>query len=148
MIGKLRKTKSQYFMKYKVAMCFCTADPLHFGHIRLFRRANKIAERVYACTESDEIIRETKHREPFTTEKKRVEDLEGIRYLSGVFIRTKKKDRQYFCDQVGVEVLILGSDWKGKKWEGEELELPIVYFSRTKEINSTKIRNGVGIPEN
>jgi glycerol-3-phosphate cytidylyltransferase len=130
-------------MKYKVAMCFCTADPLHFGHIRLFKRASKIAERVYACTESDEIIRETKNREPFTSENKRVEDLEGIKYLDEVFMRTKKKDRQYFCDQAGAEVLILGSDWKGKKWEGEKLGLPIVYLPRTKEINSTFLRESI-----
>ena len=108
-------------MKYKVAMCFCTADPLHFGHIRLFKRASRIAERVYACTKSDEIIREEWNREPFTTEKERVEDLRGIKYLTDVFIKTKEKDRQYFVDKVGTDVLILGSDWKGRYWEGEKL---------------------------
>ena len=134
-------------MKYKTALIFGAFDPLHFGHIRLFKRAKNIAYKVYACTEADEIIRRDKKREPFTNENDRVADLKGIRYLSGVAIRTDIKDRGHWAKKFKADVLILGDDWKGKKWEGLKLKLPVVYFPYTNQISSTIIRNGVGIPK-
>ena len=132
-------------MKYKKALIFGTYDPLHYAHIRLFERASKLAREVYACTESDEIIRKNKKRDPFTTEIERVKDLRGIKYLKNVFIRTEKINRDFYVKMLKPDVLILGSDWKGKKWEGEGLGVKIIYLPRTEGISSTDIRNGLGI---
>lgn len=86
-------------MKYKKALIFGAFDPLHFGHIRLFKKAGEIAEQVYACTESDDIIRNDKHRDPFTSELERVEDLKGIKYLEDVGIRTPEQNRDYWAEK-------------------------------------------------
>lgn len=136
------------FKEYKRALVFGAYDPLHFGHIRLLKKASEIAEEVYACTESDAIIRTDKKREPFTSENERVADLKGIKYLSGVGIRTDNQNRDYWAKEFKADVLVLGSDWKGKKWAGEEIGLPIVYFPYTNKISSTYIRNGMGISQN
>ena len=128
-------------MKYKSALLFMTADPLHYGHIRLIKRASKIAEKVYAITESDKTILNNKKRKAFTTEEERVNDLKGIKYLSGVGMRTHYCNRRYWARFFKADVLVLGSDWKKKKWAGRKLGIPIVYFPRTKNISSTLLRN-------
>lgn len=130
-------------MKYKKALIFCTCDPLHYGHLRLFRRAKKIANKVYACTESNDIIQKAKGRKAYTSAKQRVEDLEGIKYLDGVLIRTQKINRDKIVTLVKPDVLILGSDWKGKDWEGRKYGIKIVYLPRTKEISSTELRESL-----
>lgn len=149
-IGKFHKIKNQNSMKYKSAICFMTADPLHYGHIRLLERASKIAEKVYAVTESDKIIRKNKGRKAFTSQENRVNDLKGIKYVSEVGMRTTYCNRRYWARRFKADVLVLGSDWKHKKWAGRKLGIPIVYFDRTKDISSTDLRKkyGMGIPLN
>lgn len=127
-------------MKYKNALCFGTFDPLHYGHIRIFERASEIAENVYACTESDKTILNNKKRKAFTSEEQRMQDLRGIKYLKDVGMRTKYCSRAYWAKRFKADVLILGSDWKGKEWAGRKLGIPIVYFERTKNISSTDLR--------
>lgn len=131
---------------YKRGLVFGALDPLHFGHIRLFRRAKEVCREVYACTESDEIIRKAKGREPFTTEMERMQDLEGIKYLSGVFIRTEERNRDYIVGIIEPDVLILGSDYIDKEWEGRKLGIEIIYFPYTHAISSTFLRDTMREP--
>jgi len=133
--GKYLSPKNQYFTR---GICFGTFDPLHYGHIRLLRRAKKICDELYAVTECDSIIVE-KHK-PFSTEDQRVEDLCSIKYLSGVGLRTPDKDRAYWVRKFKADVLMVGDDHKGRWKEGEKLGLPIVYFPRTNNISSTELR--------
>lgn len=136
------------FKEYKRALVFGAFDPLHFGHIRLFKNASNISEEVIVCTESDAIIRRDKKREPFTTEQERVADLKGIKYITKALIRSDEFNRDKIVQEVNPDVLIVGSDWEGKEWEGNKYGIKIVYFPYTKEITSTQIRNGMGISQN
>lgn len=140
MIGKSQATKNRNLKHFKVGLVFMAADPFHYGHLRLIKRAKDICKKVYAITESDKIIRESKKREPFTTQKQRIDDLKGIRYLDGVYCRTARKDRKYWVNLLKADCLILGSDWQGRKWAGAKLGIKIVYFKRTPKISSTYLR--------
>lgn len=131
--GKHYQIKNHHLKKYNVGICFGTYRILHSGHIRLFRQAKKICKKLYAITETDELI----NKDIISTCEERVQDLRGIKYLNGVFVRSKKYDRKYWCDYLKADVLILGDDWEHKEWEGKKLRVPIVYFKYTKGISST-----------
>jgi glycerol-3-phosphate cytidylyltransferase len=126
---------------YKRAIVFGAYNPIHFGHIRLLERTAKIASKVYAITESDAILRSEKLVEPYTTQSKRVKDLEGIKYVTKAYCRTKSKDRLYWVKKLKPDVLILGSDYKTKDWIGKTYGIKIVYLPRTPDISSTLLRN-------
>lgn len=128
---------------YKRAIVFGAYNPLHFGHIRLLERTARIASKVYAITESDSILRSEKLVEPYTTQSKRVHDLEGIKYVTKAYCRTKSKDRLYWIKKLKPDVLILGSDYKTKDWIGKTYGIKIVYFPRTPDISSTLLRNNL-----
>ncbi len=135
-------------MKYKTALLFGTFDPIHFGHIRLFERAYKIAEKIIVAVDSDDLIREVKKRKPFFPYRQRVKDVLSIIYVDKAVMESKEFTKKYWIDKLRPDVLIKGDDWKGKNWPGENLGVPVIYFPYTKEINSTQIRNGVGISQN
>lgn len=140
MTGKRPKKKNPSLKKYRKALVFGAFNPLHYGHIRLFKRVSLIADKVYACTESNQILKKEKGCKAFTSEKERMQDLLGIKYLSGVYCRTEKKNRDHVVKILKPDVLVLGSDWQGKYWAGEALGVPIVYLPRTDGISSTMLR--------
>lgn len=130
---------------YKRCIVFGAYNPVHYGHIRLLKGAKKLCNKVYAITESDDILRSEKGIEPFVTQAQRVQDLEGIKYVTKAYCRTKKKDRLYWIKKLKPDVLILGSDYKNKDWIGKTYGIKIVYLPRTKDISSTLLRN---VPRN
>ena len=147
-IGGFQVILKQYFMKYKKALLFGTWDPIHFGHIMLFRRAKKIADKVIVAIDSDELIKDVKKRKPFFSFMRRMEDVLAIRYVDSIVMESKELNKKHWIKVLKPDILIKGDDWKGKKWSGEGLGVKVKYFPYTKEINSTKIRKyGMGISQ-
>jgi len=128
---------------YKVGIVFGAYNPVHFGHIRLLEKTSKICKKVYAITESDSILLREKGVKPFVSQKKRVHDLEGIKYVTKAYCRTNKKDRLYWIRKLKPDVLILGSDYRHKNWIGKTYGIKIVYFPRTPGISSTFLRETI-----
>ena len=140
-ISEHSQKKNRHLKKYKRALVLGSFSPLHYAHIRLFKQAKEISEKVYACTESNKIIWETKG-DPFTTEKERMEDLRGIKYLDGVLIRRGR--REDIIEQVKSDVLILGND---HDWGKKRYGIDVVYFKYTQGISSTKLKRCIHTSE-
>jgi len=132
--------RSRFLKRYRLGLVFGAFDPLHYGHIRLFRGAFDLCYKVVVCTESDSIIRTEKNREPYTSESDRMEDILSIVYVSDVVIRTPELDRAYWARQVDADCLVVGDDWRGRWRSGEALNLPIEYLPYTDGISSTLLR--------
>jgi len=127
--------------KYRTALLFGTFNPLHSGHIRLFKRATKIADKVYIVMDDDNLIIKSKRRNPFGSRKERQEDIEMIKGIIFAGFESIKEDKKYWVDIIKPDVLIKGDDWKGNNWSGEKLGIPVKYLKHTNNIHSKWLGN-------
>jgi len=123
--------------KYRCGLLFGSFDPLHYGHIRLIRKARELCCAVYVCIDSDDLIRDTKHREPMSGEIARAKDMRDIKGVLQVGVKSEKANKKFWIRHFRPDVLIKGSDWIGKDWGGEGLGVEVKYVPYTKGISST-----------
>lgn len=130
-------------MVKKIVYVQGTFDLFHVGHINLLKKARKIAKKLIVGVNVDKSIKEHKGYYPVINFRDRVKVLKVCKYVDKVV----KSDLTFNIIQLRrlkIEVIVLGSDWKGKyvigQIKAEEEGIKIVYFPYTKRISSTKIR--------
>ena len=117
--------------------CF---DILHKGHIALFKYAKSLGGKLYVGIDSDEKVKKDKgSNRPFNNVQDRKEVLESIKYIDGVFIFNDTQGLDDLIRIVGPNIMIIGSDWKGKKVVGEQHVKKLVFFDRLKDYSTTNI---------
>jgi len=121
-------------------------DLFHVGHVNLLQRARKIAKKLIVGVNIDKSIKGHKGYYPVINFRDRVKILKACKYVDKVV----KSDLTFNIIQLRrlkVEVIVLGSDWKGKyvigQIKAEEEGIKVVYFSYTKRISSTKIKEKI-----
>jgi len=119
--------------------CF---DILHRGHIELFKYASSLGTELVVGIDSDEKIRQDKGKgRPINTLKDRMYVLKSITYIDKVVPFTSQKDLEIHIRLIRPDVMVIGSDWKGKKIVGQQFTNKLVFFDRIKKYSTTKILN-------
>jgi len=121
-------------------------DLFHVGHLNLLQRAKKIAKKLIVGVNIDKSIKGHKGYYPIISFHDRVKILKACKYVDKVI----KSDLTFNIRQLKrhrIEVIVLGSDWEGKCVDGqttaEMAGIKIVYFSYTKGISSTEIKEKI-----
>ncbi len=117
--------------------CF---DVLHIGHIELIRFARSKCDYLMIALDTDERVASFKGPErPFNS----LQDRETMmRALKGVDeLRSFSTDEELtsIVKHYSPDVMIIGSDWEGKKIIGGEHAKKLVYFRRIDGYSTTKI---------
>lgn len=117
--------------------CF---DILHKGHIELFKYAKSFGDKLFIGIDSDEKVKKDKGNDrPFNNVKDRREVLETIKYIDGVFVFNDTQGLDDLIRVVGPDIMVIGSDWKGKTVIGEQHVNKLVFFDRLKNYSTTNI---------
>lgn len=117
--------------------CF---DILHRGHIELFKYAKSLGDTLLVGVDSDFKVKQDKGEDrPFNNEEDRIELLNSIRYIDKVFLFNTTEQLDRTIKNVQAQVMVIGSDWKGKKVVGESHVEELVFFDRISKYSTTKI---------
>ena len=126
-------------------LTYGTYDLLHYGHIRLLKRAKELGDYLIVALSTDEFnaIKGKKAYHDYETRKKM---LEAIRYVDLVIPEDdweqKIDDVKKYC----VDVTVMGGDWEGnEKFEVLRDYCEVVYLPRTQGISTTKIKEELGL---
>ena len=117
--------------------CF---DILHRGHFEMFKYAKSFGEQLIVGIDSDEKVRKDKgpHR-PFNSAEDRKFALECIKHIDEVVIFNSREELEQEIRQLQPDIMIIGSDWKGKTVVGEQYCTELKFFDRIEGYSTTKI---------
>ena len=116
---------------------FGTFDLLHDGHLNIFKKSKDICFNLIVGVSSDS-FNEKKGKKSFETYSQRVINLNKRNIADIIFKEESFDKKQYYCDYYDANLLVMGSDWENKF---DYLDIPTLYFPRTPNISSTKLRN-------
>lgn len=116
-----------------------TFDTLHYGHIRLLRRARELGDHLTVALSSDEFNEQKCKRAVFDWERRK-RDLEAIRYVDDIICEGNWDQKVTDVVKYNIDVFAIGEDWHGK-FDFLEGLCEVVYLPRTPDISSTVIRS-------
>ncbi len=116
-----------------------TFDTLHYGHIRLLRRARELGDFLIVAISTDD-FNELKGKTAKFSFEDRKRDLEAVRYVDLVIPEHNWEQKVTDVQQHNVDVFTIGDDWEGK-FDFLKDQCEVHYMTRTPDISSTVIRN-------
>ena len=125
----------------KRILTYGTFDLLHYGHIRLLKRAKELGDYLIVALSTDE-FNEIKGKKAYHDYETRKKMLEAIRYVDLVIPEENWEQKINDVKEYKVDVVVMGSDWANSdKFEYLKDYCEVVYLDRTEGVSTTKIKN-------
>jgi D-glycero-beta-D-manno-heptose 1-phosphate adenylyltransferase len=124
-------------MKIFTNGCF---DILHRGHVELFKYAKSLGNKLIVGIDSDEKVKRDKGQDrPFNCLEDRITVLKAIKYIDEVISFSTRQELENIIKSLNPDVLMVGSDWKGKEVVGDIFAKEVKFFDRIAGYSTTKI---------
>ena len=131
----------------KRVLTYGTFDLLHYGHIRLLRRAKALGDYLIVALSTDEFNAQ-KGKKAYHNYETRKKMLEAIRYVDLVIPEECWEQKISDVQKYDVDIVVMGSDWTGSdKFDYLKDYCEVVYLDRTEGISTTKIKKDLGLQE-
>jgi len=122
-------------------------DLAHCGHTNVLKKAKKMGNCLIVGVSSNRLIKQYKGIEPVISYRDRVSLIKDLKYVDKVI----KQDKFFDIDQLRkykINIIVLGSDWKGKSFPELEnclikLNIKMRYVPYTVRLSSSKIKEKI-----
>jgi len=120
--------------------CF---DILHRGHFEMLKYAKSLGDFLIVGIDSDKKVQADKGPlRPLNRAEDRRFALEAIRYVDEVVVFGSPEGLAAAIKKVSPDIMVIGSDWKGKKIVGEQYTKEVRFFDRIGQYSTTSIIEG------
>lgn len=124
---------------YKTVFVNGTFDVLHRGHLDLLNYAKSLGEYVVVGIDSDERVRKMKGRSrPINRLMDRAHMLANLKAVDEVRFFGNDKELEDLVKEVKPDIMVVGSDWKGKSVIGSYWAADLRFFDRVGDYATTK----------
>ena len=129
----------------KRILTYGTYDLLHYGHIRLLKRAKALGDYLIVAISTDE-FNAIKNKKAYHDYETRKEMLEAVRYVDLVIPEETWEQKIDDVTTYKVDTVVMGSDWEGsEKFEILRDYCEVVYLDRTAGVSTTKIKKELNL---
>ena len=124
-------------MKVWTNGCF---DILHRGHIELFRYAKSLGDELVVGIDTDEKVKKDKGtNRPINNLQDRIYMLQSIKYIDKVVSFNSTEDLSNTVKWYKPDIMVIGSDWRGKEVIGEMFTDKLIFFDRVGDYSTSQI---------
>jgi len=117
-----------------------TFDILHPGHIAMLNTARSLGNYLIVCIDTDRRVKELKgDKRPINDQVFRKVMLQNLKAVDIVEFFDSQEDLVRLLKLYKPDVMVKGSDWKGKSVVAEKYVKEIFWYDRINEYSTTKI---------
>ena len=131
----------------KRILTYGTFDLLHYGHIRILKRAKALGDYLIVALSTDE-FNVIKGKKAYHNYENRKMMLEAIRYVDLVIPEDNWEQKIDDVKTYDVDTVVMGSDWAGSdrfQYLNEYCE--VVYLDRTEGVSTSQIKQELRLKE-
>jgi len=131
-------------MDKKIGFTCSCFDLLHTGHIVMLKDAKEQCDYLVIGLQTDPTIDrpDIKHKPIQSLEERRIQ-LEAVKYVDEIFIYDTEEELYKKLLDIKPDVRILGSDYIGKSFTGDDLDIKIYYHDRNHNYSTTNLRKKI-----
>lgn len=118
-------------MKVFVNGCF---DVLHRGHFQLIHYAASLGELTVALDSDEKVARDKGPDRPIYPLEDRVYQMTRLRGVSEVLAFSTREELERLVEYIKPDIMIVGSDWKGKEVVGSQYAKEVKFFDRLRRL--------------
>jgi glycerol-3-phosphate cytidylyltransferase len=116
-------------------------DLLHYGYIVTFEEAKRHCDKFIIFLQKDpSATRNTKYK-PVVPYYERYKTLMAIRYIDDVYMYQTEEELYALIKYWKPDIRILGEDYIGKPFTGDDLPPRVIYTTRSHEWSTTKMKD-------
>jgi len=115
-------------------------DVIHPGYIAMFKECKANCDEFLVLLHSDPSIERPEKIKPILSVQERDEMLMSIKYIDNVFVYDTEADLVNLLGLIRPNIRFLGDDYKGKKYTGDHLGIPVHYLDRSHGWSTTKFK--------
>jgi D-beta-D-heptose 7-phosphate kinase/D-beta-D-heptose 1-phosphate adenosyltransferase len=117
-----------------------TFDILHPGHIAMLNTARSLGDYLIVCIDTDRRVKELKgDKRPINDQIFRKVMLQNLKAVDIVELFDSREELIELIKLYKPDVMVKGSDWKGKSVVAEQYVKEIYWYDRIDEYSSTRI---------
>jgi len=114
-------------------------DILHVGHLELLNYAKSLGNYLLVAIDSDRRIKEKKgHDRPFNDVVNRTTLMNNLKAVDEVVVFDSDDELINTIKLYQPDIMIVGSDWKGKEIIGSQHAKQVIYYERVIDESTTK----------
>ena len=131
----------------KRVLTYGTFDLLHYGHIRILKRAKELGDYLVVALSTDE-FNATKGKKAYHSYETRKKMHEAIRYVDLVIPENNWEQKIQDIKDYKIDVVVMGDDWAGSdKFDYLKDYSEVVFLERTPGVSTTMIKQDLQLQE-
>lgn len=129
----------------KIGFTCGTFDLCHAGHVLMFKEAREHCDYLIVGLQTDPSIDRPDKNKPVQSVEERTIQLEGLRYIDKVILYDTEVDLYKLLQENihGINVRIIGADWKDKPFTGHDLPIEVIFNTRDHGYSSSNLRKRI-----
>jgi glycerol-3-phosphate cytidylyltransferase len=124
-------------------------DLCHAGHMLMFKECKEHCDYLIVGLHTDPTIDRPEKNKPVQTLEERMIQLEAVKYIDKIITYTTETELYELLriNTHNITIRIVGTDWEGKSFTGDDLPLPVVFNSRNHSYSSSDLRRRIAVAE-